>query len=129
MLHRLEFCHDWRSCKFFSSCVNFRRKQRVSLQNLCENLLIYLVTHTFTQKLSNIYRFLTNFKSTDVSIFLKKRFFGKLSLTRVFGACLLGSQYCFVRYFSFSSNYFISSHYLFSLLGTEQLTCLKLTQY
>ena len=30
---RLEICHDRRSCKFFSSCVNFFQKQCISLQN------------------------------------------------------------------------------------------------
>ena len=59
---RLEICHDrrdWRSCKKFSSCVNFSRKQRVSLQNLCENMKFThsfgKVTHTFTKKTMNIY--------------------------------------------------------------------------
>ena len=43
---RLEIFHDQRSIKFFSSCVNFSRKQRLSLQSLCKNLLIYLAIYT-----------------------------------------------------------------------------------
>ena len=52
---RLEICrdrHDRRSCKFFSTCVNFSRKQRVSLQNLRRNMkfthFFGMFTHTFS---------------------------------------------------------------------------------
>ena len=57
---RLEICHDRRDrqpCKIFSSCVNFSRKRRVSLQNLCKNMkfthLFDEFTQTFLQNFSN----------------------------------------------------------------------------
>ena len=33
--HRRLESHDWRSCKKFSSCVNFTSRQPIPLQNLC----------------------------------------------------------------------------------------------
>ena len=41
---RLEICRDQKSCKKFSSCVNFSIKQHISLQNVCTNMIF---THLF----------------------------------------------------------------------------------
>ena len=59
--YRLEICRDQRSCKIISSCVIFSRKQRVSLQNLRENMKFTHIfgkfTHTFSKTIE-IYIFL-----------------------------------------------------------------------
>ena len=63
LVPRLEISRDRRdrrSCKFFSSCVIFSRKQRVSLQNLRRNMkfthMFGKLTHTFS-KTFDIYIF------------------------------------------------------------------------
>ena len=52
---RLEICRYRRSCKWILSCVNYSRKQLVSLKNLCRNMkfahLIGKFSHTFSPKL------------------------------------------------------------------------------
>ena len=60
--NRLEICrdcHDRQSCKFFSTCVNFSRKQCVSL-HLCRNIkfthLFGKFTHIFSKRLKS-YKF------------------------------------------------------------------------
>ena len=41
----------------FSNCINFFRKQRISLQNVCKNMkfthLFGKITHTLTKKIMN----------------------------------------------------------------------------
>ena len=54
---RLEICRDPKSCKKFSSCVNFSIKQHISLQNVCTNMkfthLFRKFTHNCSPKLLN----------------------------------------------------------------------------
>ena len=54
---RLEICCDQKSCKKFSSCVNFSIKQHISLQNVCTNMkfthLFGKFTHNCSPKLLN----------------------------------------------------------------------------
>ena len=54
---RHEICRDRKSCKKFSSCVNFSTKQHISLQFFCTNMkfthLVGKFTHTCSPKLLN----------------------------------------------------------------------------
>ena len=63
---RLEISRDRRSCKIFSSCVIFSRKQRVSLQDLGRNMKFTHIfgkfTHTFFQNYWNLHIYAFHFQ-------------------------------------------------------------------